>query len=788
MPRKMYKADIIVKTDDYRSHGPNTNKDNHSYSLIRNSFNNLSVTNGSSTGVEVKSHRFAQLSSGGRRKDEKSETSVRDKIALFSNGDSMNSNNHNNNKFQGHLARSTECLDTMQSPNEQLSRNHSHSSPNKSSHVRCHSVEALDEVDRGGMLSPKIEVIAPYESAYHSKFMVEKSKPVPMLEKAFSVESISHSDIIPPPVSYGTLPRKASPPINQPLLRRTSFSGDANANANDNNQRKSTINTLLEQRKRSMSKLRGLVIPEKVPESDIVAPASVIGMPVIKSKDCEMISNEILPQISQVKLPSTFVRRASVDAVPIVPSQQAKPYVPSYRTILNAVHADRNKINAVAVTTSQPLLPTQPPPPIIVMPQQHQQSQSSQPPPAKPPRTSLHKQSSFETQSRSPNTDDSEDSDSISLGSNSNFKRRLTPPPISPSTLTSDKQRLTRTTSSETNVSVTSSNSTLTTGSISSAGSQGSQASCSSVSSTSTIDMSRRIQKPNANGTNMNRKNILALSKLRNGKEEKLSDGVDRYNDGSDSTEEEDVRKPKISVRSTTTTTTTTTSVVEKESTSYRLVGPTDVLDIKTVNIAQCVEVVDYSPSPPSITTSPDIKESFSSRVEETETSPSMSDLAKWVRNEAAKTVSSGFDMKTIENNNKNDNKYEYIQKFTKVPLDKVESSPKRDARFAEPKKLNLTEIRKTFEAKATTDISPQSNKSSVVTQPHKERVSTHDRFSSWDSVASSSSGVSSMQTSSLIGNTTMSSNQNLQSPPSDFGSFSSLGSSHSLITPQVCI
>jgi ribosomal protein L18E len=128
------------------------------------------------------------------------------------------------------------------------------------------------------------------------------------------------------------------------------------------------------------------------------------------------------------------------------------------------------------------------------------------------------------------------------------------------------------------------------------------------------------------------------------------------------------------------------------------------------------------------------------------------SELAKWVRHEAAKAV----EVK------------EEIQ--SKVAKRELRSS-------VDSNKLNLSEIRKNFESK--------SNASTVVPTPVKSAPKevkvtngNHDRFSSWDSLASSSSsGVSSLQPGQ--------SSQVMASPPSDYGSFSSLGSSHSLMTPQ---
>lgn len=692
-----------------------SDKENNSYASIRNSFNNLSTiipTNGNDSSPVVMTKSTDKRGGASNwRKDEKSEKSVRDKIAMFSNGQGEERFSHCLN-----LAKSTECLDSSHHAST-LPSKVILSRKNSEDFSRTRSVESLDEVDRGLILKPERTT---YEAAYHSKFMVEKSKPVPVLEKAFSVESLSN-DIIPPPASYSTLPRKTPHLI---VSRRTSFSGTAPE------ERKANVNILLEQRKRSISKLRGLVIPEKVPESDVLT-----HMPVIKSKDCEKINTELLPKL-EIRSIASYARRASVDSIPTVQSQQSKPFVPSsYRAMMNAV---------VQGTQQQP--------------------------PAKPPRAAtLTPQRSHEIL-HNYRTDESEDSDSL-------LSRRSTPP-VSPA----EKMPLTRTLSSETNVSVTSSNSTLTSGS----GSAGSQASCSSVGSTPTVDMSRKISKSSSEQS-VNRKNILALSKQRNGNDKKYGDG--------DSTEEEDTKRRPSKTSSYT---------------NYKVVEPSDMIENskKIINIAQYVEVIDddnntttkIPPTSAAVAAASAAKENNSTikivpkiveRRGTDEPSPSMTDLAKWVRSEAAKTITT---ISSSPTNTMNSSKRESINDNQKINNHNTEPIIKRESRFAEPKKLNLQEIRKAFEAKATSPPIPvqfkvnsgSNNISPAATM--KPTNGAHDRFSSWDSVASSSSGVSSMQTSSLINGTVSGSSQNLQSPPSEFGSFSSLGSSHSLITPQVRI
>lgn len=96
--------------------------------------------------------------------------------------------------------------------------------------------------------------------------------------KAMSVENLIDSPALP----------SRPPPASAPTLaRRISFSGLTNNQIEEN---RKSITNLLESRKKSMSKLRGLVIPEKVSEAD----QKVLDLPVIRSKECELISGNTI--------------------------------------------------------------------------------------------------------------------------------------------------------------------------------------------------------------------------------------------------------------------------------------------------------------------------------------------------------------------------------------------------------------------------------------------------------------------------------------------------------------
>lgn len=605
-----------------------------------------------------------------RNKDEKSEKSVKDKIAMFSNSTSDISHVLPRTPFKerskmsqrnAYIAKSTENIFSVSSRPKL----------NGSIKKKAMSVENLDDYD-DDMSSDSHEIEMSYKpvskpASLHSPAMLTLN-----IGKAMSVENLLDSCDSP------TLPSRPPPTTAPALSRRISFSGYSNSQVEESRQK--SITKIVENRKKSMSKLRGLVIPEKMPENET---HKVFGLPVIRSKECDLISgsnvfNRSISSPIKVSPPKkTFAERKSGFEV-----QSQVKAAPRRSTIEEVKH--------------EPLL--------------------IKSPPVKPPRTSLI----LSSNSKSVTTDESDTESCMSS--------RISTPPVSPL----PKKPLTRTFSSETNTSI-SSNSTLTSGS-------GSQASCSSNGSTPDNRNNKSAEALSS------RKSILASSKSRSGREclEKSWRDEDSTDGGIDNDERK--RVPKAKARS---------SLV-----NYKVVSPGDNIVDKVINVATYVEVVssdsdDKPDASEAISSTPVGVAKLSSKKEAPQLTI-MSDMAKWVRSEATKTIDS-------------------VKKPEVKECVEVRSTPKV---LEPPKKLNLSEIRKNFENKAASAVTSPAPKT-----PKEKPSANHNRFSSWDSVASSSSGVSS----ELLGTGTGTNNsESLQTLQSDFGSFSSFGSSHSLITPQV--
>ncbi|XP_049289011.1 uncharacterized protein LOC125766944 [Anopheles funestus] len=802
------------------------------------------------------------------RKDEKSEKSVRDKIAMFSSAADADGvvppvPQHTvpitaARKFSKDFTKSSENL---------LSSSRDHSTAKKPVEAietyatlrkKAHSVEHLDEVDRAVPMTASTTSETPYKA----KFSLETSKPV-VLGKAYSVENlnpISRTETVKP---LGGMSVDGS----KVLARTTSFSGYSNGHslatiatsspgstsslvaanlansASGTDERwKSSISNLLEQRKKSMSKLRGLVIPEKVPETEVLPEARIIGLPIIKSKDSEIIlSSGVIakppPMEPPAAVPLSYSRKTSTlpmppksslssmtGPAPTVPVRSSNGQDGTFRASTTRLQAS---IDSKQSESESEMVPTfrKPLPPM---------------PPVKPPRTSLvYPPKSGSTDCLRSTEDESDDSDSV-------LSSRVSSPPVSPVAPAApvEKYALTRTLSSETNTSITSSNSTLTS-------SSGSQASCSSVGSTPTVDISRKLSKSSSSEASMNRKNVLASAKCRNGRgggDLKIEDvgtfgngaKSKRYEDGdsTDGYEEEERRKSKSKPRSSLTNGSLSAggksigyeAEKKQELTHYKVVDSVDSIVDKVIKVASYVEVVSdlednsvlEEPIVASAIPLPKVEKPLPTVVPEQQQKKivhdtpnnggSMTDLAKWVRHEAARTIShkepETVPIATViglraEKKLSPPNLARPVPTEPSVPVPTV----RRELRSSvETKKLNLAEIRKSFESKSANStviptpvkqppkehtIAPATPAVPTATSPPKTTHHTngHDRFSSWDSLASSSSGVSSLQTNSLglgsVAPNCTGSSQTLQSTPSDYGSFSSLGSSHSLITPQ---
>lgn len=105
---------------------------------------------------------------------------------------------------------------------------------------------------------------------------------------------------------FSTLPRKPvtrEGPIRPSTLSRTASLHTRSQSLIDvgrgvaEDVRKASLNALIEQRRRGISKLRGLVIPEKV--SEFMAPSHTIcDLPEIRSKDSILTTNKAPPATS----------------------------------------------------------------------------------------------------------------------------------------------------------------------------------------------------------------------------------------------------------------------------------------------------------------------------------------------------------------------------------------------------------------------------------------------------------------------------------------------------------
>lgn len=741
--------------------------------LLRSPINPLGVT-------KVKASEW--------RKDEKSEKSVRDKIAMFSNGKSDAASPEvikPSNGLSKSWTRSTDDLLSASSPN---SYQHSYmaTTPSRTESMakKARSVENLDEVDA-----------QPPTPSYRSR-VKEDDLPEyrPTFKKTYSVDVLNDPAMNEHPVyykplnedlssKYSSLPRRmngmssALTASNPQLARTTSFSGDS---PNLLDRRRSSISSMLEQRKKSMSKLRGLIIPEKSAGFEIRKEAILLDLPEIKSADLDKVTQKVnSPAIANSKTlngsswskPKVVERRSQnqYNLKEINP-----PVRPAYQTSLSEP--------ASTVTPYQSIFESNrrsfggPGVPVIMghknVSKDDKLMQGTALPPTKPPRTSL-----IYTPQKAYLMDDS-DSDSLaSLQSTGTTTQTSVTSQQVP-----EKLPLTRTASSETNTSIASSTaSTINSGS-------GSQASCSSMGSTPTGPQSTRkvVKGLPLIDSSLNRKTVLASAKTRNGNakifSEDQSNGQGKRMDDEDSTDGYDddqtvFKRPKPKQRSI--------PQAAIGLTNYKVITDTDRIKDRVINVATFVEVVEEMPKPQTpiesvihmtsqliisereastqniSTRSKDVREpSIKSSTSESEAE--MNDLVKWVWTEAAKTNSG-------------------IAQHTEMTEKSIPNSPSpvSDRPIVAAKKMSTSDLRKQFELKATLTTNGTGAKPGSIT-PAKEKTNFHDRFSSWESVASnSSSGISSLPTRSIP------SSETAQSTPTDFGSFTSIGSSHSLLTAQ---
>lgn len=751
------------------------------------------------------------------RKDEKSEKSVRDKIAMFSSEDVVDKPVLGPRKS---LNKSTENL---LSDNFARSRKISDSVGGICLTKKAQSVENLDDISRSTTTNLRIEsssrlttnVANEYSPQYKPKhlgraFSVENlnnSMPITKIEMHVTPEPdkySSYSSTPSIPSSYASLPRTKPPSV----ARTTSFSGHTNGSpaVSYDDRRRSSINNLLEQRKKSMSKLRGLIIPEKTALGEVATSPIVFDLPEIQNKDAQKVLLSSASSANTATNGSGCYSNSPSRREPVVPNP--RHYTPAYQSLTTPTENSYKSI----FSSNRPLSSIARSSETKAHFNSSKCSAAQVLPPVKPPRTSLILASRSSSDSQRSQAEDSEDSDSV-------FSSKISSPPNSPVTTASpEKFALTRTFSNETNTSIASSTtSTLTSGS-------GSQASCSSVGSTPTIDMSRKILKSSSSESYVNRKNILALAKCRSGKDDSftLNGRPQRRYDDEDSTdgydEEETRRAPKAKQRTSMVAISKPPPTnVDAGPINYRLVTSDDNLVDMVINVASYVEVTsDTDGDSKTSDTMAQINTKFideerrasfkapaqkptqpiSAKVQETkslirvqEKLSESTDLAKWVRNEVAKSLKSEAGLKAVTektriSTSKVTAKVSVSESIQKFNQSSIKEQPKLPVTMsAKPVAIpsgvaterSAVEIRKTFDLKIGNNVSPSPIKS--------PRGTYHERFSSLDSLASSSSGVSSSQTSSGHLNNTVDSLTHLQGTPTDFGSFSSYGSNHNLMT-----
>ncbi|XP_062136890.1 serine-rich adhesin for platelets isoform X2 [Drosophila sulfurigaster albostrigata] len=676
VPRKLYRQDLVINVEDARPAATTP-------STAATAAATATAAPSSARDYQRSSSTNAPRKPSDWRKDEKSEKSVRDKIAMFSSS----------NELDTIVPTPTSTLSSASSSSSFARKPLNMSSENlleatqstPALKTRAMSVENLNDAQRQYQLAKQLPQLHVADSMYS-------------LHTLSATPTTTHSNNY----SYASLPRRShglGSNSASAVERRISFSGEGDA-AN----RKAAITNILEQRRRSLSKLRGLVIPER---PQLLEP--ILDLPEIKSQ-VKAASGE---DSTDSGLGETRPLRHTSNNLSSQPNSHnstvsSNNNIGSYRSIFSS-------------SQRRPL-----------------ESQLSQPP-AKPPRTSLATPTrpNLSTQFLG---DQESDTDSVF----STTARVPTPP---------EKFALTRTLSSETNTSIASSNtSTLTSGS-----SAGSQASCSSLGSTPTVDLTRRVLKLNgsANSSELslgNRKSILASAKCRSAKSRGQDNSQDNDNDSTDG--EACVlngRRVKSSYKQQ------QQQQQLQQLQQHQLLGKQLVVD-KLINVAAYVELTsDTDDSSRRSDTPAKISAMFIDEERKASFKADPTQRAKMQQRVQAKPVISPLAQRT------------QTPKLSSVGLGAAANKSQTTAELREKFERSAAAVAAAAAAAQTPPVHKAIATVVVATKPH------HERFSSLDSLASSSSGVSS--TTQNVSTT--------QETATEFGSFSSLGSNQSLITAQ---
>ncbi|KAF7989856.1 hypothetical protein HCN44_008530 [Aphidius gifuensis] len=352
-----------------------------------------------------------KYSSDLRRQDDKSEKSVRDKIAMFSSQCSLESPLFPNTPVTNTInTNTTKRLSKYKSSEDFFSEDHNNYYNNINQQQQQHMQQVLkdrtlssyDLTDSGKNLSSSIELqssgnyierlpslprtLPPEESFNHTSIYskghidnltTQKSNLLTDSINSSDVKSIfnsskltSSSATLSSAVSHQDISKISS--IN--LTRAISFSGGiSHGNTNElpptNNgqisranslastfkrtsedMRRTSLNQLIEQRKKGISKLRGLVIPEKI---DIPNDQPIIDLPEIKSRDSILIQQRANIQ-DKWGSQSSLASNTSTQSMPMkttsfkIPAPQILPkYSPAFKRKSLAVYG-----NSTTTTTS----------------------------------------------------------------------------------------------------------------------------------------------------------------------------------------------------------------------------------------------------------------------------------------------------------------------------------------------------------------------------------------------------------------------------------------------------
>ncbi|XP_076276325.1 PDZ domain-containing protein big bang isoform X2 [Lasioglossum baleicum] len=348
------------------------------------------------------------------RQDDKSERSVRDKIAMFSSQSSLDGPLFPNSVTVATATTNGRRLSKYKSTEDVCSDEKSPGQKERASFFADRTQSSFDLTDSGrnvgpetnrkyGQRSPSLSQSPSFipPTIYTSKtFPVVPPKPVASISLIGSFEKTQKKSYAPPGAqqssvlqsNLGNHQNSAGVPlktvVSNALTRATSFSGstpylqDRGSTCNDllassqinrttslastirrpsEDIRRTSLNQLIEQRRRSISKLRGLVIPEK---EAIPIEAPIVDLPEIKSRD------SILHQIPKANIQdkwgsqSSIASNASTASVPLkattsfkMPAPQIhSKYSPAFKRKSLAVYgtsSNNSPVNGTTKTASQ---------------------------------------------------------------------------------------------------------------------------------------------------------------------------------------------------------------------------------------------------------------------------------------------------------------------------------------------------------------------------------------------------------------------------------------------------